>query len=113
MTIGKSELKEKIKTIKKEIMSIKSFRAGSISKQYNVCGKENCKCKDPENPVKHGPYYQLSYTINGKHSTKFVKEHQVQTVKKEIENHQKLKLLIKELISLSTALSNRELTERK
>lgn len=111
MLTDKRELKKKIKEIKKEIMNIESFRAGSLSQQYNVCGKENCKCKDTENPIKHGPYYHLSYRINGKHSTKFVKEHQVQTVKNEIENHQRLKVLIKELVDLSTTLSNSELSE--
>ena len=47
---------------------------GSISEQWNVCGTPRCRCKDPKKPMKHGPYYQLSFTIGGKSSTMFVKK---------------------------------------
>jgi len=36
--------------IRSEITAIGSFLPGSITKQYNVCGNKNCKCKDPVNP---------------------------------------------------------------
>ena len=47
---------------------------GSIKKQWNVCGMPGCRCKDPDNPRKHGPYFQLSFTLAGKSTSMFVKE---------------------------------------
>ena len=47
---------------------------GRIKKQWNVCGMPGCRCKDPDNPQKHGPYFQLSFTLAGKSRSMFVKE---------------------------------------
>ena len=57
---------------------------GSISEQWNICGTQGCKCKDPNHPVKHGPYYQLSYTYRGKSRTEFVRKEFLAQVRKEI-----------------------------
>jgi len=46
--------------IKAELAALGEMRPGSLSRQYNVCGKPNCRCKDPQNPQRHGPCYQLS-----------------------------------------------------
>ena len=44
-----------------DLAALGDLRPGSLSIQYNVCGSPGCRCKaDP--PVKHGPYYQVSYT---------------------------------------------------
>lgn len=42
---------------------------GTVGEHYNVCGKTPCRCKDKDNPQKHGPYYQLSYNLKGKNSS--------------------------------------------
>ncbi len=42
---------------------------GGIREYTNICGKENCKCKDPVNPQYHGPYRHLSFSVSGKSST--------------------------------------------
>ena len=66
-------LQKQIEEIKNQIVAIGDLRPGSLSEQYNVCGKENCRCKaDP--PKKHGPYYQLSYTRKGKSKSMFVRK---------------------------------------
>ena len=49
------------------VMILKSH-IGSLSRQYNVCSSPGCRCKASP-PRKHGPYYQLSYTRNGKSTT--------------------------------------------
>ena len=54
-------LQREIERIKKELAELGDLRPGSLSKQYNVCGKPACRCKASP-PVKHGPYYQVSYT---------------------------------------------------
>jgi hypothetical protein len=34
---------------------------GSLTRQYNVCGKAGCRCKDRAHPRRHGAYYKVSY----------------------------------------------------
>ena len=55
-----------IERLKMEICNLGSMLPGSISEQYNVCGKAGCKCKRVKNPVRHGPYFQLSFTLGWK-----------------------------------------------
>ncbi len=110
MTQELKKIEIRINKIKKQIVNIENFRMGSLSEQYNVCGTLGCRCKDEQNPKKHGPYYQLSFNKNKKHTTMFVKKENVKTIKKEIENYKKLKLLIEEWVSLSTELSSTRLS---
>ena len=70
-------LEKQIADLKEELLAVGPMRPGSLSRQYNVCGNPKCRCKDPENPKKHGPYYQLSYVHRGQHTTQFVKAEQV------------------------------------
>ncbi|MCP4608276.1 MAG: hypothetical protein GY845_06145 [Planctomycetes bacterium] len=65
------KLQNRINRIKKKLSQLGDLRPGSLSKQYNVCGNPTCRCKNPTNPKKHGPYYQLSYTYQGKSKTEF------------------------------------------
>lgn len=86
-----TEIKGEIEKLLNELISLKGILPGSISKQYNVCGTPNCKCKDPESPVKHGPYYQLSYTALGKSSSKFIKKDDLDIVAKMRSNYKRFK----------------------
>lgn len=96
-------LETQIEKIKEELVSIGDLRPGSLSEQYNVCGKAKCGCKE-DPPRKHGPYYQLSFTRKGRSGTKFVKKHQVAIVKKQLKNYARLRTLVDRWIELSTEL---------
>ena len=75
-------MKKKISTL----LSGKPILLGTVGVYYNVCGKTPCRCKDKDNPQKHGPYYQLSYSLKGKNSSISIKaEEEIITLKKEIE----------------------------
>ena len=91
----------RILQIKQELFELDEMRPGSLSQQYNVCGNPKCKCKDPANPKKHGPYYQLSYVHKGRSTSEFVKKAKVEETKKQIENYQNFKRLTKEWVELS------------
>jgi len=71
----------RIQRLLAEVAQLGPMLPGTISTQWNVCGKSGCRCKDPVKPRKHGPYYQLSYTLAGKSSTVFVPEHKLAQVK--------------------------------
>lgn len=80
---------------------------GSISEQWNVCGTPGCRCKDPERPVKHGPYYQLSFTVGGKSSTMFVKKEDLPEARRRLKRYQQFKTLCTELVHAHVALTRR------
>jgi len=95
----------RIEKIKQEILKLGEMTPGSLSKQYNVCGNPRCRCKDPDNPKKHGPYYNLSYTWNGKGKTEFVRKERVALVRQQIRNYRTFKRLIKRWVDLSLEIA--------
>jgi hypothetical protein len=105
--ISKTEMKwqARIKEIQKILSEMGEMRPGSLSMQYNVCGNPNCRCKDKENPKKHGPYYQLSYTHKGKSTTEFVKADKVDEVRQQIKNFREFKKLTDEWVDLSVKIA--------
>lgn len=103
-------LENEINAIKEELLSVGPMRPGSLSRQFNVCGNPKCRCKDPENPKKHGPYYQLSYVHRGKHTTQFIKEEHVPLVQDHIANYRKFKKLTQSWLSLALKHATLSLT---
>lgn len=103
-------IEEQIAGIKKKIGRIGCLRYGSLSEQYNVCGSSGCKCKASP-PQKHGPYYQLSFTRNGRSTTKSVNRKDAKIVKKHVNNYTRLKKLIENWVELGTELSGLEINE--
>ncbi len=67
---------------------------GSIKKQWNVCGMPGCRCKDSDDPRKHGPYLQLSFTLAGKSTSMFVKEEEFDHMMVVTERYRRFKALI-------------------
>lgn len=108
------QMQARIEEIKKRLVAMGEMRPGSLSKQYNVCGNPTCRCKDPTNPKKHGPYYQVSYTHKGKSTTQFVKRSTVTETKKQLKNYQTFKKLIDEWVDLSVEIARlRKKEERR
>ena len=65
---------EKILRLKQQLLALGPLHPGSLSRQYQVCGKPGCKCRDPKNPRPHGPYTKLTYVYHGKFTCRFVRE---------------------------------------
>lgn len=106
------QLENKIAKIKAELATLGELRPGSLSEQYNVCGRPNCRCKGSP-PRRHGPYYQLSYTRNGKSSSRFVKQPELAAVRRQVENYARLRTLVDRWIDLATELSELKLAENR
>ncbi len=96
-------LENKIQEIKTRLMALGEMRPGSLSKQYNVCGKPGCRCKDPKNPKRHGPYYQLSYVHRGKSTSQFV------TVRAQTATFKKFRKLIEQWVDLALTVAKLKL----
>ena len=105
-------LKSEIEEIKRQIVDLGDLRPGSISEQYNVCGKKGCRCK-ANPPEKHGPYYQLSYTRKGKSKSVFVKNENVPEVKRQVENYRLLKSLVERWVDISIELADLKIKMEK
>jgi hypothetical protein len=106
-------LEKRVQEIKKQLQTIGDMRPGSISQQYNVCGKPKCKCKDKDNPQKHGPYHQLSWVHNGKNTSQFIKSQFVEEVNKQLENYKIFRKLTDEWVSLALDIAKIKLEESK
>jgi hypothetical protein len=102
-------LEQRIQQIKAELVTLGEMRPGSLSKQYNVCGKPNCRCKDPQNPRRHGPYYQLSWVHQGKSTTQFIRRPLLPQVRAQIATYNKFRKLTDEWVRLALRLSQARL----
>ena len=103
-----AELQKQIKAIQRELASLGPMRPGSLSEQYNVCGTPGCRCKDPKKPRKHGPYYHLNYSWQGKARTEFVKAHAVQAVREQLANYKRFRELTTQWVDASIQLARLE-----
>jgi len=98
-------LSARIQEIKQELAALGPMRPGSLSEQYNVCGTAGCRCKDPKHPQKHGPYYHLNYTWQGKARTQFVKAGELETVRTQLETFKRFRALCEEWVAVSLELA--------
>jgi Family of unknown function (DUF6788) len=110
MNPRQQSLQARIDQLKQAVVGLGDLRPGKLSQQYNVCGKAECRCKaDP--PQKHGPYYQLSFTRNGKSSSQFVRKEDLAVVRQQLRNYQRLRELIDRWIALGMELSRLKLQQ--
>ncbi len=99
-----AHLEAKIAKLKEELLRLGDLRPGTLSAQYNVCGKAGCACKaDP--PRKHGPFYQVSFTWQGRSRTQFVRRENVATVRQQVRNYERLRELVEAWIAAGLELS--------
>ncbi len=85
------------------------MRPGSLSRQYNVCGKPGCRCKDPQKPRRHGPYYQLNYAYGGKKTSEFVRPPNLKTVRTQLANYKQFRRLADQWVGSALQLARLEL----
>jgi len=112
MAVSAESLEKRIQSLKHQISQLGDLRPGALSKQYNICGNPNCRCKATP-PVKHGPYYQISFTRHGKSSSQFVRDEDLDEVQQQLENYRQLRELVDEWITLSAQLSSLRLREKR
>ena len=103
-----TQIAHKIKHLKQELAELGPMHPGSLSEQYNVCGKPGCRCKDAKNPQKHGPYYQLSFTWRGKGRTRFVRAERLAEVREKLANDKRFRELTDEWVDLVVELEQQE-----
>ena len=105
-------IENRIQKIKQQIAAIGEIRPGALSQQYNVCGNPTCRCKaDP--PIKHGPYYQISFTWKGRSQSQFIRDDDVDQARQQLENYRHLRDLTEEWVTLAVDLSRLRTLQRR
>ena len=94
-------IEKKIQPLKAHLLELGPMRPGSLSPQYNVCGKPGCRCKDPQNPRRHGPYFQLNYVYQGKKKSLFIRRENLKAVRAELAAYKKFRKLTNQWIGLA------------
>lgn len=65
--------------------SASPMRRGSLTARLVKCSRPGCPCKDrPE--ARHGPYYSLTRSIDGRTQSRLVPEEQAELVRRQIED---------------------------
>jgi len=100
------KLEAQIASIKNQLQAHGPMRPGSLSRQYNVCGKSGCRCKDPQHPRRHGPYYQLNYVFRGKKTSQFIRREILGQVRTEVANYKKFRRLTDQWIGLALQVAH-------
>lgn len=98
-------IEKKIEEVKQRLLKLGDMHPGSLSRQFNICGTPGCRCKDPDNPKKHGPYYNLSFTHKGRSTSRFINKEYVPVIEKQLANYKEFKLLVTEWKELATELA--------
>ena len=84
-----AQIERRIEKIKTELAEMGELRPGSLTRQY----------KDPASGS--GPYYQLSYTLDMKSRTDYIRKECVSDIRRQIRNYKRFKKLSGEWIALS------------
>ncbi len=83
-----AQIERRIDKIKEELTRIGDMRPGSLTRQY----------KDPE--TQSGPYYQLSYTLDMKSRTEYIRRDCVSDIRRQVSSYKRFKKLTAEWVAL-------------
>ena len=86
---GLKRIEKRIERIKSELVKIEAMRPGSLTKQY----------KDPRTQT--GPYYQLSYTLEMRSRTEYIRNDYVRDIRRQVKLYKRYKQLNADWVSLS------------
>jgi hypothetical protein len=95
------QIETRIKTIQQELAALGPMHPGSISRQYQVCGRAGCRCADPHQPQRHGPYHKLAYVYRGRPVCRFVRAGTEAALRARLAAYKRFRHLIDQWIRLS------------
>jgi hypothetical protein len=107
------KLEQRVKTLQRQLQQIGDMRPGSLNRPRTVCGRAGCRCQDPQNPQRHGPYYQLSYVHQGKSTTQFIPKALVPLVARQLKNYKRFKALTTQWVDVALTIARERLALEK
>ena len=84
-----AQIENRIARIKEELSLIGAMRPGSLTKQYK------------DRATRTGPYYQISYTLDMKSRTEYLRREFVGDVRRQISSYKRFRKLSAEWVALS------------
>jgi hypothetical protein len=99
------QMEQRIAAVKAALVDLGDLHPGSLSQQFNVCGKPGRRCKDPRHPRRHGPYYQLNYVFRGKKTSLFIPRDQVPQLRAQLANYKSLRRSTDQWIGLAIQIA--------
>lgn len=105
-------LARKIETVRQALLALGPMHPGSISRQYQVCGRPGCRCMNPEHPHRHGPYHKLAYVHRGKPVCRFVRADCIAAVKQRLAVYKTFRKLMDRWIELCIQQGEEEFFNR-
>jgi len=102
------QIQRRIEQVRRQLTDLGPLHPGTLTEQYNVCGTPGCHCKDPKDPSKHGPYYQLSFSRRSRSTSRFVRPEQVALMQQKVANYKRLRELVNEWVDLAIELERME-----
>ncbi len=105
---------KKLKVLVGQQVNLGAIIPGNIREQYTICGKTECACRDKNNPRKHGPYNQLSFSTKGKSSTMFIKSPDLKIAKEMTMTYKEYRTLTQEIgLAMITLCRKKGILEAK
>ena len=95
----------------KQFARLGDLRSGSISNTSGRCGKPNCRCHQPGQPV-HGPNPRLTYKVQGKTVSESIPTPAAQKkAEREIAEFRRFEQLIREFIEVDARICHTRLAD--
>jgi len=95
------QLNQEIENVRQQLLALGPIHPGSVSTQYHKCGNPSCRCHDPVEPRKHGPYNKLTYSHAGRSTCRFVREECAEQLRQRLDNYKTFRALTARWIELS------------
>ena len=83
MTPASPEIPPRVRQLANELAQPQPLRRGSVSERMIKCGKAGCACAD-DPKARHGPYYSLTWAVEGKTHSQFLTAEQAAMAKQQI-----------------------------
>jgi hypothetical protein len=99
-----AELEQRREQIAEQIAHLGDLRPGSVTSTSGRCGKPDCHCHQPGQPV-HGPNFRLTYKLDGKSvSESLPTPAAIHKAEREVAEFRKFRQLSREFIQTNTEI---------
>ena len=102
------DLDRQRKDILSQLAGLGDLRPGTLAQQFRKCGKPNCRCAT-DKEWRHGPRWVLTWKAEGKSQGVSIPDDAVEQTREQIAECARARILMRELIEVSTRLCDAHL----